>query len=169
MARLAIPARGGLMFRRILVPVDYSEHSRASVRAAAELAKPLGATVDIVHVWDRPTYVADGVMVRRQGEEHRSLSDLIRENAETEMNEFLATLELPEGVTVTHRMCSGEPAQRLVEEAKSGGYDLIVVGTHGRAGVLHLLLGSTAERLIRLSPVPVLVVPPKSRRTGSEG
>ncbi|HVR20251.1 MAG TPA: universal stress protein, partial [Polyangiaceae bacterium] len=68
------------MFRRILVPVDYSEHSRESVRVAGALAVQLGASVDIVHVWDRPNYVAD-VMVRRSGEEHRSLSDLIRENA----------------------------------------------------------------------------------------
>jgi len=155
------------MFRRILVPVDYSEHSRASVLVAAELAKATGATVDIVHVWDRPLYVPEGVMVRRQGEEHRSLAELIRENAEKDMNDFLATLELPDGVPVTHRMCSGEPAQKLVEEARTGEYDLIVVGTHGRAGVLHLLLGSTAERLVRLSPVPVLVVPPKGR--GSAG
>jgi universal stress protein A len=157
------------MFRRILVPVDYSEHSRTSVRVAAELAKELGASVDIVHVWDRPTYVSDAVMVRRPGEEHRSLSELIRENAEKDMTDFLATLEIPEGVRVTHRMCSGEPAQKLVEETRSGGYDLIVVGTHGRAGVLHLLLGSTAERLIRLSPVPVLVVPPKGREAASVG
>ena len=157
------------MFRRILVPVDYSEHSRTSVRVAAELAKELGASIDIVHVWDRPTYVSDAVMVRRPGEEHRSLSELIRENAEKDMTDFLATLEIPEGVLVTHRMCSGEPAQKLVDEARSGGYDLIVVGTHGRAGVLHLLLGSTAERLIRLSPVPVLVVPPKGREAASVG
>ncbi len=153
------------MFQRILVPVDYSEHSRHSVRVAAELAVKVGATVDIVHVWDRPTYVSDGVMVRRQGEEQRSLADLIRENAESDMNAFLAKLELPAGVKLNHRMCTGEPAQRLVEEARTGGYDLIVVGTHGRAGVLHLLLGSTAERLIRLSPVPVLVIPPKGRGT----
>jgi nucleotide-binding universal stress UspA family protein len=151
------------MFRRILVPVDYSEHSRASVLVAANLAKATGAEVDIVHVWDRPMYVSDGVMVRREGEEHRSLADLIRDNAEKEMSDFLSTLALPEGVKTSHRMCSGEPAQALVDEAKTGNYDLIVVGTHGRAGVLHLLLGSTAERLIRLSPVPVLVVPPKGR------
>jgi nucleotide-binding universal stress UspA family protein len=151
------------MFRRILVPVDYSDHSLASVMAAVELAAKVGATVDIVHVWDRPTYISDGVMVRRQGEEQKSLADLIRENAESDMNQFLTRLKLPEGVKVNHRMCTGEPAARLVEEARTGGYDLIVVGTHGRAGVLHLLLGSTAERLIRTSPVPVLVIPPKGR------
>lgn len=157
------------MFRRILVPVDYSEHSRASVQVALDLAKAVGASVDIVHVLDRPVYVSDGVMVRRSGEDQRSLSDLIRENAENEMGAFLTGLALPDGVTVTHRMCSGEPAPKLAEEAKTGGYDLIVVGTHGRAGVLHLLVGSTAERLIRLSPVPVLVVPPKGRRLAQGG
>jgi len=156
------------MFRRILVPTDYSEYSRASVQVAVNLAKSVGASVDIVHVLDRPVY-SDGVMVRRSGEEQRSLSDLIRENAEGEMGAFLAGLALPEGVTVTHRMCSGEPAPKLAEEAKNGDYDLIVVGTHGRAGVLHLLVGSTAERLIRLSPVPVLVVPPKGRGLGQAG
>jgi len=153
------------MFRRILVPVDYSDHSLASVMVAAELAAKVGATIDIVHVWDRPTYASDGVMVRRQGEEQKSLADLVRENAERDMNQFLARLKLPEGVKVSHRMCTGEPVPRLVEEVRTGGYDLIVVGTHGRAGVLHLLLGSTAERLIRLSPVPVLVIPPKGRGT----
>src|SRR5262245_66176211 len=91
------------MFRRILVPVDYSDHSRESVRMAAELAVKVGATVDIVHVWDRPTYVSDGVMVRRQGEEQRSLADLIRENAESDMNKFLAKLELPEGARSEER------------------------------------------------------------------
>jgi nucleotide-binding universal stress UspA family protein len=153
------------MFRRILVPVDYSEHSRHSVRVAAELAAKVGATVDLVHVSDRPTFASDGVMVRREGEEQRSLADLVRENADSDMSAFLAKLELPEGAKVSHRLCNGEPAQRLVEEARTGGYDLIVVGTHGRTGVLHLLLGSTAERLIRLSPVPVLVIPPKGRGT----
>ena len=157
------------MFRRILVPVDYSEHSRASVQVAVDLAKATGASVDIVHVLDRPMYVSDGMMVRRSGEEQRSLTDVIRENAESEMSAFLSGLALPEGVTVTHRMCSGEPAPKLAEEAKAGGYDLIVVGTHGRAGVLHLLVGSTAERLIRLSPVPVLVVPPKGRGSAKGG
>jgi nucleotide-binding universal stress UspA family protein len=156
------------MFRRILVPTDYSEYSRASVQVAVNLAKSVGASVDVVHVLDRPVY-SDGVMVRRAGEEQRSLSDLILENAEREMNAFLAGLAVPEGVTLTHRMCSGEPAPKLVEEAKTGGYDLIVVGTHGRAGVLHLLVGSTAERLIRLSPVPVLVVPPKGRGSAQGG
>jgi universal stress protein A len=149
------------MFRRILVPVDYSEHSKASVRFAAEVAVALGSTLDIVHVWDKPTYVSDAVMVRRPGQEHCSLAELIRENAEREMTEFLASLALPPTLPLSHRLLSGEPASTLVSELKKAEHDLVVVGTHGRTGLAHMLLGSVAEKLIRLSPVPVLTCPPK--------
>jgi nucleotide-binding universal stress UspA family protein len=151
------------MFRRILVPVDYSEHSRASANYALELAAKLGAVADIVHVWDKPTYVSDGVMVRRPGEEHRSLGDLIRENAEHDMASFRASLTVPPGVKIEQRLCSGDPVSTLIAEAKQGHHDLIVIGTHGRTGLIHVLLGSVAERLIRLSPVPVLTIPPKGK------
>ena len=149
------------MFRRILVPVDYSENSKASVRFAAELAKTLGSTLDVVHVWDKPTYVSDAVMVRRDGQEHCSLAELIRESAERDMTEFLADVALPPTLSLTHRLLSGEPASTLVSELKQGNHDLVIVGTHGRTGLSHMLLGSIAEKLIRLSPVPVLTCPPK--------
>ena len=150
------------MFRSILVPVDYSEHSKASVRYAAELAKNVGATLHVVHVWDRPTYASDAVLVRRPGEEHCSLAELIQRNAENDMKDFLATLEFGD-VKLTHELLSGDPTAKLVEELKKGGYDLVVLGTHGRTGLMHLLMGSVAEKLVRLSPVPVLTVPPASR------
>jgi universal stress protein A len=153
------------MFRSILVPVDYSEHSKASVRYAAELAKNVGATLHVVHVWDRPTYASDAVLVRRPGEEHCSLAELIQRNAENDMKDFLATLELAADVKLTHELLSGDPTAKLVEELKAGGYDLVVLGTHGRTGLMHLLMGSVAEKLVRLSPVPVLTVPPKARGT----
>jgi len=150
------------MFRSILVPVDYSEHSKASVRYAAELAKNVGATLHVVHVWDRPTYASDAVLVRRPGEEHCSLAELIQRNAENDMKDFLATLEFGD-VKLTHELLSGDPTAKLVEELKKGGYDLVVLGTHGRTGLMHLLMGSVAEKLVRLSPVPVLTVPPSAR------
>jgi len=149
------------MFRRILVPVDYSEHSKGSLRFAAELAQALGSTLDVVHVWDKPTYVSDAVMVRRPGQEHCSLADLIRESAERDMTEFLANVALPPTLSLTQRLLSGEPASTLVSELKNGDYDLVVVGTHGRTGLSHMLLGSVTEKLIRLSPVPVLTCPPQ--------
>lgn len=151
------------MFVRILVPVDYSPSSQSSADYALKLAAKVGAAVDIVHVWDKPTYVSDAVMVRRPGEEQRSLADLIRENAESDMKEFLSGLTVPKGVTLGHRLCSGEPVSTLIAELKKGEHQLAVIGTHGRTGITHVLLGSVAERLVRLSPVPVLTVPPPRR------
>jgi universal stress protein A len=151
------------MFVRILVPVDYSACSRASTEYALKLAAKVGAAVDVVHVWDKPVYVSDAVMVRRPNEEHRSLSDLIRENAESDMKTFIAELTIPSGVTFGHRLVSGEPASALLTELKKGAHDLVVIGTHGRTGLVHVLLGSVAERLVRLSPVPVLTVPSSGR------
>lgn len=151
------------MFVRILVPVDYSPSSRTSTEYALKLAAKVGAAVDIVHVWDKPTYVSDAVMVRREGEEHRSLADLIRENAETDMKNFVSALSVPAGVTLGQRLVSGDPVSCLLAELKKGEHQLVVVGTHGRTGLAHVLLGSVAERMVRLSPVPVLTVPPAGR------
>jgi len=146
-------------YQRILVPVDYSECSRAALRAALEIAQKFGSSIEVVHVWDRPTYVSDVLMVGGQGHPQKSLVDLIRENAERDMDEFLATLELPAGAKVSHRLIAGEPASTIVKELQSGNYDLVVISTHGRTGLAHLLLGSVTEKLVRLSPIPVMTVP----------
>lgn len=145
-------------FKRFLVPVDYSEHSKASLKYAVDLAERFGASLDVVHVWDRPNYVPETMVVVGEGSS-RSLAELIQQNAEREMREFLADVELPANVTVRERLLSGEPAAVLLEELGRGGYDLAVVGTHGRTGLTHLLLGSIAEKLVRMSPVPVLTIP----------
>lgn len=149
---------------RILMPVDYSDASREAVEFAAYLAQHLGAALDVVHVWDRPAYVADTVVVAPGGGKPRSLADMIRENAEIEMKEFLGSCPIPAGVKVTSHLESGEPASTILRVAETAGADLVVVGTHGRTGVRHLLLGSIAEKLVRLSPVPVLTVPPPEQR-----
>jgi len=102
--------------------------------------------------------------VQRPGEAHKPIGELIRENAQRDMTEFLSTVTIPEGVSMQSRLLSGEPSATLVEELKKGQHDLVVLGTHGRTGFAHLLLGSVAERLVRLSPVPVLTVPPPKGR-----
>lgn len=142
----------------ILVPVDYSESSAAALTFAAGLAARLGASVDVVHVWDRPTYVPEKIKVGH-GEAARTLIELIQENAQAEMGEFMAKLELPKAVKVETRLMSGNPAGTVLKELGHGKHQLLVVGTHGRTGLQHVLLGSVAEKLVRLSPVPVLTVP----------
>lgn len=145
--------------RRILVPVDYSECSRRALEFAAGLSDTLGSSLDIVHVWDKPTYISDAILVRHPGAAPRTLIEMVRDNAKHDMNEFLATVQLPRRTQATHRLISGDPTTRLLEELEKGEHDLVVVGTHGRSGLTHFLLGSVAEKLVRHSPVPVLTVP----------
>ena len=149
--------------RRIMIPIDYSENSKAALSYGADLALSFGASLDIIHVWDRPTYLTDAVMVQRPGEAHKPLGELIRENAQHDMDEFLAQVRLPSGVPASSRLLSGEPASALLAELKKGEHDMIVLSTHGRTGFAHLLLGSIAEKLVRLSPIPVLTVPNPAR------
>ena len=148
-----------MKFQRILVPVDYSPCSRVSLRAAAALAKSLDASLDIVHVWDRPSYVSDVVMTTSDPLSSKSLIAMIQQNAQRDLDEFLRSAEVGSGAPLTGRLLSGDPASALLHELKQGSHDLVVVGSHGRTGLSHLLIGSVAEKLVRLSPVPVLIVP----------
>jgi nucleotide-binding universal stress UspA family protein len=144
---------------RILVPVDYSACSRAALSAAVALAQKFGASLDVVHVWDRPSYVSNVVMTSTEPVSGKSLIAMIQENAQRDLDEFLKTSEVPSGVPMAARLIPGDPASALVHELRQKTHDLVVVGTHGRTGLSHLLLGSVAEKLVRLSPVPVLTVP----------
>ena len=148
-----------MTLRKILVPVDYSECSRAALVFAADIARSLGAELDIVHVWDWPPYVSEAVVVRHPDGAARSLIDMIREAAERDMEAFVALAKLPADVRFERRLCSGNPAAQILTELELGRHDLVIVGTHGRTGLRHVLLGSVAEKLVRLSPVPVLTVP----------
>ena len=141
------------------MPVDYSSCSRASLKLAVELAQQLRASLDVVHVWDRPSYVSDVVLTTHEPVSGKSLIRMIQENAQRDLDEFLTSTELPAGTTSVGRLLSGDPASALLHEIKQEKCDLVVVGTHGRTGLSHLLLGSVAEKLVRLSPVPVLTVP----------
>jgi len=147
-----------MAIRRILVPVDYSPCSGVALRYAAELAQTLGAQLDIVHAWDRPAYVSDGVMVRQPDGESRSLADMIRANAKSEMDDFLGKAGVASERIGERRLISGDPTAKVLDELKDGAHDLVIVGTHGRTGFEHALLGSFAEKLVRYSPVPVLTV-----------
>ncbi len=146
-----------MAFRSILVPVDYSEPSRRALELALTL--DAGAEVTVVHAWDRPAYVGEQIVAHPDGS-RRSLSELIRENAERDMTEFLANVKNPAGKAFKHRLITGEPVSSIIAEASQASYDVLVIGTHGRTGMTKLLLGSVTEKLIRLSPIPVLTVPP---------
>jgi universal stress protein A len=145
--------------QRILVPVDYSSCSRAALSFALDLAQRYQASLDVVHVWDRPAYMTDAVMMSTEPVHGKSLFRLIADNAQRDLDEFLQGVALPAGTALSGRLLDGEPASTLIHELKQRKHDLVVVGTHGRTGLSHLMLGSVSEKLARLSPVPVVTVP----------
>src|ERR1043165_9663736 len=149
-----------MAIRKILVPVDYSDGSTRALEATAGLARTSGAMLEVVHVWDRPLYVSEALTVRHADGTTRSLVEMIRENAESEMRAFLSAANLPSDLRYERRLIGGEPVSKILEELETGRHDLVVIGTHGRTGLRHFLLGSVAEKVVRLSNVPVLSVPP---------
>src|SRR5262245_30598926 len=106
-----------MLYKHILAPIDYSVCSRTALAFALRIAGEVGASVDIVHVWDRPSYVSDSIVVHGQGHP-RSLIELIQENAENEMRQFLSDVVFPPNVSVTSRLLSGEPVSTLLGELK---------------------------------------------------
>ena len=154
-----------MKIERILVPVDYSPCSRVAVRFAMAVAARFQASLDIVHVWDRPSYVSNVLLTTTEPVSGKSLIRLIQENAQHDLDEFLASVGHSPGAALSGRLLSGDPASALLQELKEGRHDAVVVGTHGRTGLSHVLLGSVAEKLVRLSPVPVMTVPDEAAQT----
>jgi nucleotide-binding universal stress UspA family protein len=130
------------MFKRILVPVDGSATSTKALVAALQLARETGGRVRVLHSFDELAYLSG---YEYGGDVLRSALDVAKSS----------------GVPADSRLVEA-PGRRLgdlvAEEAGSWEADLIVVGTHGRHGVGRVLLGSGAEQVIRLAPVPVLSI-----------
>jgi nucleotide-binding universal stress UspA family protein len=139
--------------KRILSPVDFSDTSEHAVRYAVDLASRLGASLELVHVYQLPTYaLPDGAILARP-DFVANLTDELQK----QMDELIRRYS-GHGVEIRGRIVEGMPyaeVNRVAEEEKA---DLVVMGTHGRTGLTHLLLGSVAERVVRTSTVPVLTV-----------
>jgi nucleotide-binding universal stress UspA family protein len=150
--------------RRILVPVDYTDHAIAVVRYAAELARMAKASLELLHVWECEPGVPADVTVRMADGSERKLASFVEEQAESGMSDFLKRLALPSDVSVNNHVSRGSSAKAIVQEAKQIGADMIVMGTSGRTGFEHVLLGSVAEKVLRNSTIPVLTIPLKGTK-----
>jgi nucleotide-binding universal stress UspA family protein len=142
----------------VLVAVDFSEDSHAAVAWAGDYARLIGAELLVLHVAHDPA--ASPGFYRQMGEEW--LRPMI-EVAEEMMAEFLEAMraahpDLGPVQTAAAKLVSGLPAGRIVEVAAQVGAPLIVVGSRGRTGLPHILLGSVAERVAQTATVPVVVV-----------
>lgn len=141
-----------MSFKRILVGIDFSSPSERALACAMELARGLGAELHLLHVYQIPAFAFPETIVpappetidRFIGESRRHL-------------EALAERVRKEGVRATSDLVPGSPFVELVGKARQG-FDLLVVGTHGRTGLRHALLGSVAEKVVRKCDIPVLTV-----------
>jgi len=156
------------MYKHILVAVDGSDTSNLALQEAMKLAKEQQAALRLIHVVDEtPVYMTMDTayaladfqrVVREAGQKVLATCTATARQAGVEVDTKFVILEVP-----TQRICDA-----INEEAKGWPADLIVIGTHGRHGFNHLLLGSVAEGVIRLAAKPVLVIR-GSRTIPSEG
>ena len=149
---------GARIYESILVPIDFSEHSTKTVHYAARLALRFNSSMKLLHVFEIPDYAA--VHYKQQFRGATQIEAQIQV-AELEARENLAAFErrlLNKGIKVEAYLRVGYAFDEIVTVAKHFDIDLIVIGSHGHTGLLHLLLGSTAERVVEHAPCPVLVV-----------
>jgi nucleotide-binding universal stress UspA family protein len=144
-----------LSIKTVLVPTDFSDASESALNYGKAMAERFGASLHVLHVmedllahaWAAEVYVA-------------SMPNL-RDEIERESRQRLGTMLTPEDVTRLRAeiaLVAGNPFIEIIRYAKANNIDLIVMGTHGRGPIAHMLLGSVAEKVVRKSPCPVLTV-----------
>jgi len=145
--------------KRILAPTDFSELSKVGIRYALEMARDVSAEVVVYHAidvggqWqDRPPVVA-------------APHDMLEESRRL-LDKFLAD-NFADCIDLVEVRCAvefGTPYKNIVEKAAAEGVDMIVMSTHGRTGLNHIIMGSVAEKVVARATCPVLVVPHDARR-----
>ncbi|HLA64124.1 MAG TPA: universal stress protein, partial [Rhodothermales bacterium] len=136
----------------VLAADDLTDAAASALREGARLAGLLGGTLDVLHVVEPPYVPAPYGLLPPEA---FSLETVI-----PRIKAALATRAAKARVPVRYHVRAGDPADAIAEAAREGGAALVVVGSHGRQGVDRVLMGSTAEALVRQAPCPVLVVRP---------
>jgi universal stress protein A len=144
--------------QRILAPTDFSELSKQGLTSALELAEVFGAKLLLLHVVEPPPYPVEGIVPSHLG---ATLLDDLERQASNELAQALSETQTSR-VEVARRVVTGVPYRKIVDVAEEEQSDLIVMTTHGRTGLGHLVMGSVAEKVVRTSPCPVFTIRPTS-------
>lgn len=149
------------MFKKILVPVDGSDFAYLAAQRAEFMAAKQGGIVTLLHVINYGQSSRGNHLRPSLKHEHM---DQLEQEASALLAKVKANLELiqaadkDKNVTLESELAWGNPAEVIVEKAKSGGYNLIVMGSRGLGAISGLLLGSVSDRVVKLAPCPVLIV-----------
>jgi universal stress protein A len=145
-------------YARVLVPIDFSEHSKRTVAYATRTAIRNNSTIYLLHVFQIPDYVVTPYARRKQKGEQLQSQLAAAEMEAREHLELYAEELSKKGVKVEPYLRVGYPFDEIVLMANHFDVDLIIIGSHGRSGISRLLVGSTAERVVEHAHCPVLVV-----------
>ena len=140
--------------KKILVPIDFSDYSKNALKYAAQFAKQFSAKIYLIYVVEPMIYPADFSM----GQVAIPSTDIdLHSRAEEELKKLSKDI-VNGGSKVEVLIKTGKPFVEIIESAAANDIDLIIIATHGHTGVEHLLFGSTAEKVVRKAPCPVLTL-----------
>lgn len=155
---------------KILLPVDFSPGSKKATEVAVDMATKFEAEVDVLHVWDpkRRDPRQEWSELSLNMPAGQGMHEILKGHVVTLLEEVVTRLRA-EGIKTRGRWEPGAPSTTIVQFAIEGDYSAIVMGTFGRTAIQEALIGSCAERVVRTSPIPVMVVPtrPKARDAGA--
>ncbi len=140
--------------KKVLFPTDFSEYSEAALAFATSISRDTDAALVIVHVKESPeAFVDAGFAGYPVGEERTEILE--------ELNSVKPT---DPDVAYSHKLLAGEPAVEIVRCAEEEGADMIIMGTHGRGGLMRVVMGSVAEAVVRMATCPVLTIKQPSKK-----
>jgi universal stress protein A len=139
-------------FKSLLCPVDFSDCSRHALDKACELAAATHARLTLAHIWQPPLYGIPDVPISAD-----LIGGIVEEDDQL-LAKWLAIAKAAGVADARSITVTGAPSEEIVKLLAPGEYDLVVMGTHGRTGLTHVLMGSVAERVVRHAPCAVLVV-----------
>lgn len=146
--------------KKILVPIDFSDYSKKSLKYSVNLAKIFNAGLILIYVVEPVIYPPDFSM----GQIAIPSVDIEMDKRAAEELSNLAKREIPAEINVNTTVKTGKPFVEIIETATNENIDLIIIATHGHSGVEHILFGSTAEKVVRKAPCPVLTLRAQQRK-----
>jgi nucleotide-binding universal stress UspA family protein len=146
-----------ITIRRILCPTDFSDLSKSALAQAAALARWYGAEITLLYVAPAAIVAAEVSYVPGPW-----VSPEMLEKLRGDLHGFAESTR-DQGIRVRIDLCEGNPSTEILDTARTGAFDLIVMGTHGRHGLESWVLGSVTEAVLRASPCPVLTIAPRAR------
>lgn len=147
-----------MAWKTILVPHDFSASANHATAIARDEARLHGATIVLLHVVDLPHQLGpDAVIVPPETGAPISIKEYAIQSAENHLQDIVTRLA-KDGATATAVVAVGTPVDEINRAVEDHRIDLIVMGTHGRTGLRHLMVGSVTERVVRSSKVPVLTI-----------